>query len=153
MIDSFKGEHQFLSNFYNVPGGIAYDGAIYPTVENAFQAAKTLDLEERKHFETITPAAARARGRKVDLRKNWDYDRVDVMRELVVLKFSVPELSEKLLATGDEQIVEGNASHDRHWGTCRCPKHQGDGLNWLGRILMRVRKELKVQDPTETNAA
>jgi predicted NAD-dependent protein-ADP-ribosyltransferase YbiA (DUF1768 family) len=62
------------------------------------------------------------------------------MEELVRRKFADPELAEKLLATGDEELVEGNTWNDRFWGVCR-----GEGRNELGKILMRVRAELRVQ--------
>lgn len=45
MISEFKGESRFLSNFFAVP--IMYEGVEYPSVEHAFQAAKSLDPEER----------------------------------------------------------------------------------------------------------
>ncbi len=44
-IREFKGEFRFLSNFF--PSRIYHDGIEYPTVEHAFQAAKTLDFEQR----------------------------------------------------------------------------------------------------------
>lgn len=38
----FRGEYDFLSNFYKC--NVEHEGVIYSSVENAFQAAKTLDL-------------------------------------------------------------------------------------------------------------
>jgi len=38
MIDSFKGDFRFLSNFY--PVNVDYEGIMYPTVEHAYVAAK-----------------------------------------------------------------------------------------------------------------
>uniref|UniRef100_UPI00345E83CD NADAR domain-containing protein n=1 Tax=uncultured Duncaniella sp. TaxID=2768039 RepID=UPI00345E83CD len=49
-----------------------------------------------------------------------------------------PALAEKLIATGDAELVEGNYWHDTVWGVC-----DGVGENHLGKILMRVREELK----------
>ena len=40
-IGEFDGKFRFLSNFY--PSPIFYDGILYPTVEHAFQAAKTVN--------------------------------------------------------------------------------------------------------------
>lgn len=45
-IDKFDNEFAFLSNFYSSP--IVYEGIEYPTVEHAFQAAKTFDFDQRK---------------------------------------------------------------------------------------------------------
>ena len=144
MEKAFAGEFAFLSNFHPVEGGIEYEGVSYPTVENAFQAAKTLDPEERTQFETATPAQAKRLGQKVTLRDGWDYARVQVMKELVRQKFQNPELRDKLLATGNDPLEETNKWHDNYWGACQCARCNGKlGLNWLGRILMSVRKELK----------
>ncbi|MCK5616237.1 NADAR family protein, partial [Candidatus Pacearchaeota archaeon] len=53
----FKGEHFYLSNFYKAP--TMYDGVQYPTSENAYQAAKSLDPEVRKQFVDVTPGKAK----------------------------------------------------------------------------------------------
>ena len=61
------------------------------------------------------------------------------MYEIVLAKFTQnPDLKKKLLATGDEHLEEGNTWGDTIWGTV-----DGVGENRLGKILMRVRDELK----------
>lgn len=137
MIDSFRGEFGFLSNFYAAPA--AYQGVVYPTSEHAFQAAKTLDPKERKQIQRAsTPKMAKQLGRRVTLRPNWDNIRVAIMAEIVLDKFTRnPELAELLVETGDEVLVEGNTWNDFFWGQV-----EGKGQNWLGRILMAVRKQL-----------
>ena len=49
------------------------------------------------------------------------------------------DLADKLLATGDAYLEEGNTWHDEIWGV-----YQGEGTNWLGLILMQVREELRM---------
>lgn len=44
----FRGKYGFLSNFYNCC--IEYEGKVYPSVENAFQASKTLSRDERSRL-------------------------------------------------------------------------------------------------------
>lgn len=135
-IAEFQGEHRFLSNFW--PAEVALDGVRYPTVENAFQAAKTLDPQQRRQFETCSPAEAKRLGRRVTLRKDWNAVRVDVMSTLVLQKFvEHPALAARLKATGKAELEEGNRWNDRFWGVCG-----GVGANWLGRILMAVRASL-----------
>lgn len=86
-----------------------------------------------------TPAAAKRMGRKVVMRPDWDTVKFDIMLDLVRRKFlGHPDLREMLLATGDEQLIEGNYWGDRVWGVC-----DGTGENWLGRHLMTVRQELR----------
>lgn len=136
-IDSFRGAYRFLSNFF--PAEVAYEGAIYPSVENAFQAAKCVDASERTVFTVCSPAEAKRFGRRVRLRHDWEQVKLDIMRQLVADKFArSDELRRRLLATGDAELVEGNAWNDTFWGVCR-----GRGQNHLGRILMEVRDGLR----------
>ncbi len=141
MIGEFRGEHGFLSNFSKSP--IEYEGEVYPTLEHAFQAAKTRDPEERARIrKTANPVVAKRIGRKVSLRGDWEEVKGEVMFALLRQKFGIPALREKLLATGEEELVEGNRWHDKYWGRCSCEKCGGAGQNELGKALMLVRKEL-----------
>lgn len=135
MIDSFKGEYEFLSNFY--PATVSYEGDMYPSVEHAFQAAKTLDPQMRLKIRLSNAAGAKKLGRQLDLRSDWETIKLDVMRELLKAKFSDPELRAKLKATGRESLVEGNWWGDTFWGVCR-----GQGENHLGVLLMEIRDSL-----------
>src|SRR4051794_10492805 len=63
-IDSFQGEYRFLSNFW--PAEVVYEGVTYPSVEHAYQAAKTLSIEERKRIASLpTPGEAKKEGQKL----------------------------------------------------------------------------------------
>ena len=143
MIVEFDGQYDFLSNFYPCP--ILYEGIVYPTNEHFFQAMKTLDIETRKAIAAApTPGAAKRMGRHVSLPPDWEKIKVDVMRTGLMLKFTDAALAEKLLATGDEELVEGNWWHDQTWGSCFCPDHcRTPGRNLLGMLLMELRKELQ----------
>ena len=137
MIDSFKGEYFFLSNFYEAP--VTYEGLTYPNNEAAFQAMKTLDIEERRRFTEMDPNTAKQNGRRVKLRYDWEAVKFDIMLDICRAKFAQNgALAELLLKTGDEELVEGNTWRDTTWGVCG-----GKGKNWLGKILMQVRDELK----------
>ena len=136
-IERFAGDYAFLSNFH--PAIVFFDGHMYPTVENAFQAAKCLHEEDRAQFAALTPGQAKRLGRKVEMRPDWNSARLDVMHDLVLQKFrNHAELQEKLLATDDATLVEGNQWHDTFWGVCN-----GIGQNNLGQILMNVRGILR----------
>ena len=143
MITEFDGKYAFLSNFFYAP--FVYDGIIYPTNEHFFQAMKTLDQEKRKQIaEAKTPGVAKRMGRQVQLREDWEEVKYTAMRVGVERKFDAhPGLAEKLIATGDAILIEGNSWHDNTWGSCFCPKCAAiAGKNWLGEILMERRKEL-----------
>ena len=140
IIDSFRGKYYFLSNFF--PAEVTYNGLTYQNNEAAFQAQKTYSKEERIEFTTLEPRDAKRRGRRVRLRKDWEQVKDRVMEEIVRAKFSQnEELKEQLLATGDAQLVEGNRWNDRYWGV---DIRSGVGENHLGKILMKVRSELRL---------
>ena len=137
MINEFKGKYFFLSNFYNAQ--VEYEGLLYKNNEAAFQSAKVVDMERRKQFCKLDPSTAKRKGRNVTLRHDWEQIKDKVMEDCVRDKFTRnEELRQRLLDTGDEELVEGNVWGDQYWGVCR-----GRGKNMLGKILMRVREELK----------
>ena len=147
VISKFEGEHEFLSNFY--PSKIIYDiddgHIIYaPTVEHAFQAAKTINwLEEPDILTAPTPGKAKRLGRKCELRKDWEEVKDNIMRKFLCKKFAIPELRQKLLDTGDAYLIEGTTWHDNYWGICTCDRCGGRGQNRLGQLLMEIRKEIR----------
>lgn len=137
-IDSFRGEYRFLSNFE--PSAVALDGWEYPTVEHAYQAAKTLNLDERTEIrDAPSPGKAKVLGRLATMRPDFETTKVAIMSDLVRQKFERhQELRAKLLATEDHHLIEGNTWGDKYWGVCN-----GRGLNYLGRVLMSVREALR----------
>lgn len=138
MINTFMGKYRFLSNFFSAE--VEYGGLCYPTVEHAFQAAKSLYPYERLKVQAATsPGAAKHMGRVVTLRPDWESIKYQVMFNLVSKKFTNhPHLRDQLLMTGDVPLIEGNTWGDTTWGMCK-----GIGNNWLGKILMEVRISLK----------
>lgn len=141
MIDNFDREHAFLSNFYFSP--MIIDNVVYTTNEHFFQAMKSLNPKEREAIVLApTPGKAKRLGRKVSLRKDWEDIKEEVMLIGLRHKFSNPELRKKLLATGNEELIEGTIWHDNYWGICNCEACGGQGKNRLGKLLMQVREEL-----------
>ena len=145
MIKDFTEKYFFLSNFYNCY--LTYEGIIYCSTEAAFQAAKTLDINERKRIAKLGPSDAKKVGRKVVLRSDWEDVKDKVMYDVCLAKFTQNDslrLRERLLATGDEELIEGKTWHDNCWGNCSCDKCKNTiGENRLGKILMKIREELK----------
>lgn len=143
MISDFSRENFFLSNFYNAY--LDYEGVVFCSTEAAFQAAKTLDVEERKKIARMNPSESKKAGRKVTLRSDWDSVKDKVMYDVCLAKFTMNEpLKERLLATGDEELVEGNERHDNYWGNCTCDNCKDiPGRNQLGKTLMKVRADIR----------
>lgn len=142
-IDSFTGRYRFLSNFY--PAEVVFGLHVYPSVEHAYQAAKEEDEygDYRCHIRLCsTPGQAKRLGRQAQLRPDWEDIKLKVMEDLVRQKFysSDLDLGARLIETAGRDLIEGNTWGDRFWGKCR-----GVGHNHLGKILMKVRKELLLQ--------
>lgn len=137
MIGRFVGKNDYLSNFFEC--SVTYKDKTYLSTEAAFQAQKTKDKEIRKKFALLSPSDAKSLGREIKLRPDWEDIKVDVMYEICRAKFiQHPELAVRLLATGNEELVEGNNHGDTFWGMVN-----GKGENYLGRILMCIRNELR----------
>ena len=136
MINSFKGEYSFLSNFFEIP--VRYDGLLYRNSEAAFQAQKTNTKEERQKFTTMDASSSKRLGKSVTLRSDWEDIKDRIMYEICLAKFAQnPDLAQKLIDTKDEYLIEGNTWHDYYWGKCN-----GKGLNKLGEILMTIRDKV-----------
>lgn len=140
-IDSFRGPHDFLSNFYST--AVEYEGIKYGSSEHAYQAAKTLNMHARKIFTLpgMTPAMAKHLGQALLIRPNWDKIKLVVMNDILEAKFSCPWLRKWLLETGDAELIEGNEWGDTFWGVCH-----GKGSNFLGKMLMDLRKKLAKEE-------
>lgn len=120
-ITEFRHEYRFLSNFW--PARVQLGMYSFPTVEHAYQAAKTTDrLIQEAIREAESPSMAKRIGSKVTLRPDWDSIRLEIMADLLWQKFVINrELRSRLLATGERQLINGV------------------GENHLGRLLMHLR--------------
>lgn len=141
MTVAFQGRLAFCSNFTACPNGVRVYGILYPTAEHAYQALKTADTRLRYQVRDMpTPGQAKKMGRTLPLRSNWEKIKIDKMRHVVAAKFNQNRtMMKQLIETGTEQLAEVNEWGDRFWGECPA----GNGLNWLGRILMDLRESVK----------
>jgi len=131
-IVSFRGEFGFLSNFHPCKK--------IKSAEHLYQVSKTVLPKERKGvMKAETARRARELGQLVTLREGWDDMKISAMTKVVWKKFGGdPVLAQQLLDTGDAELIEGNHHKDRFWGV-----YKGKGANHLGKILMKVREELR----------
>lgn len=133
----FQDQYRWLSNFWEVP--IVYECVTYKSVEYAYQASKTLDKGWRENIKRCdTPAQAKRMGKKASLRTDWNDIKLSVMEELVRQKFDKEPYCSILITTGQCHIEESNNWNDTYWGVCN-----GKGANHLGKIIMKIRKELQ----------
>lgn len=129
-----RNEYFFLSNFY--PCKITFMGLTYENVEAASQAQKC--PERATEFVYLTGYQAKKLGRKVKLREDWEYVKIDLMYHILLAKFSDPILMDKLKSI-QGPIIEDNTWGDTFWGVCK-----GNGQNYLGRLLEIIRDGNKV---------
>jgi ribA/ribD-fused uncharacterized protein len=150
VIDRFTGEFEFLSNYYE--GAVRYKGTKFPSSEHAYQCQKIPPELWHKIIAIKKPSNAKravktllndpSRGFQWD-QTEWDKIKVQVMREILRVKFSHPMLSDMLRDTKPARLIEGNTWKDKFWGI-PVDKHgalTGVGENWLGRLLMEIRDE------------
>lgn len=141
----FSGPLGFLSNFDETPFFVPQLGGEAASGEHAFNALKTLDpAEQRDVLAAPTPSLAKRQGRRVALRPGWDTGvRVWAMQRVLTAKYALPGLAQRLVDTGDLELVETNHWHDQFWGSCFCPRHEPvPGANMLGELTMAVRAHL-----------
>lgn len=162
-----KGDNYFeFSNFYLAP--VEIDGKSYLSSEHAYQASKFLgpDATDRskKYAEEIrkvnTPnksrilaSQKRVGGYKwktdlnptiekysdVKLRTDWESSKDNVMRLIVLAKFSQHSNLRSLLLNTNDAIIQENSPRDSYWGIGK----DGKGNNMLGIILMETRDTLR----------
>lgn len=154
-ISEFSEEYRFLSNFWF--SKVVMYGIEFPTLEHAFQAAK-IDPKDPRHTENPYAQmrkmaalkkprdAKRAGGRNgwVLMRKDWDQVKLDLILVLLRRKFQDASLREKLLATGERPLIEGNHHGDDFWGM-KIKDGFLTGRNLLGQMLMKVRAEIRAE--------
>jgi len=79
----------------------------------------------------------------------WVKIREQIYTEVLLDKFSIPNLKKQILSTQDKQLVEASP-FDKIWGIGFASDHpdaeypsKWRGLNLLGKVLMGVREELQ----------
>jgi len=148
VIASFEGYYRFLSNFYPVfPQTIILDDMAYPTVEHAFQATKrpVTDKNYRKRLQLVTsPGYVKKIGNETEVSPGWEENKLQIMETLIRQKFTNNEkLRDLLLKTGNSILIEGNYWNDQFWGVFIDKNGNCKGENNLGKLLMKIRKELR----------
>lgn len=143
MIKFYKVGSPFgeFSNFSRF-GFVDDEGKYWPTSEHYFQAQKfsSIELKEKiRLFHSPMEAAMEGRNPNNPLRSDWENIKDEIMYYAVYQKICQNRtVKELLLSTEDEEIIE-HTINDSYWGD----GGDGSGLNKLGEILMKVRKELR----------
>lgn len=147
----------FLSNFIPSDLHIEFNNKIFSNSEQLFMYLKAMyfhDIETADKIikEGVYPKSAKALGRQVKNynESEWSKVREEKMYIAVMAKFSFnEELKQKLLKTYPKILVEGTPM-DPVWGVMIkwdddriLDEKNWKGQNLLGKVLMRVRNDLK----------
>jgi hypothetical protein len=142
MINRFKDEYRWLSNFADVI--VTFEGIKYKSIEHAYQAAKSTDADWRTFCASdISAGKVKKSSRKIEVRSDWEEIKVEVMKDLLIQKFSNGRYKNLLLNTGSVTIQEGNYWGDVFWGI---DLQTGEGKNMLGKLIMEIRKNLEERE-------
>lgn len=137
------------------PSTFTVDGVKYNTAEQYMMAMKAYYFNDYAAYDAIMktndPSEQKAIGRTV---KNFNVEAWNAVSRGFVYKANMAKFSQDkfllkvLLNTGDKELVEASP-YDRIWGVGRSAvdpkildKANWLGTNWLGEVLMKVRKDL-----------
>eukprot|EP00298_Acanthocystis_sp_HF-20_P011360 c19354_g1_i1.p1 GENE.c19354_g1_i1~~c19354_g1_i1.p1 ORF type:complete len:242 (-),score=78.97 c19354_g1_i1:19-744(-) len=165
-----KKEFGELSNFWKMSHPLIFEGEEYKTSEHLYQAMRYIIAEQtpeiveyiREIRTAKTPYMSKILANQdvSDKRYEWRrklieiidkyYDHVsiapqwfdvniDAMRHILRLKFTTDQKCKDLLINTGSNLLAENSPYDDFWGLGR----DGDGENWLGKILVEIREELK----------
>ena len=135
----------WFSNMLPLDKPYLYQGTLYKTSENFYQAMKLpkdkIDL--RKEIASMSPYQAKRDIKKYTWRDSWNQEEsLKVMEHILRVKFGPNTIWEtKLKMSQDYELVEWNNWGDNFWGKDIVSKR---GENNLGKILMKIREEKNV---------
>ena len=141
----FKSDTR-LSNYYMC--NVKIDNLTFSSSEAAYHAEKFLDEDIKKLLTRLIPDEAKHVTRELSrfIRLDWDNVKYNLMKKVVLEKFKQnPKCLKELLDTEDIELIEDTTGwHDNIWGECTCEECKNkEHKNYLGKILMEVRNELK----------
>eukprot|EP00026_Physarum_polycephalum_P020054 Phypoly_transcript_22398.p1 GENE.Phypoly_transcript_22398~~Phypoly_transcript_22398.p1 ORF type:complete len:202 (+),score=32.48 Phypoly_transcript_22398:2-607(+) len=144
---SCRNQYGCFSNFKI--GTIMMDGKPWRSAEHWYQAQKYTGTEHVERIRNLKRAQEAFDEGQLDLKgkrsyADWEKNKRDIMYKVVKAKFSQRLVFRRiLLETGDRPIFEH--CEDKVWGDGK----DGTGKNYLGKILMRVRDELRKEEEKE----
>lgn len=153
LIRSSRQEHGWMGNMS--PHPVRYQNIYYKTAETLFQCLRFTDNDVRYEImgaESPLKAKmiAKLNSDSMVVKPMTPADIENMRRCLTAKLQQYPELVTKLVATGEEEIIEdvtkrpqGNALF---WGAAQQTDNSWKGENWLGKLWMELRSQL-ILDP------
>lgn len=143
-----KWVRNWFSNF--AESQFQIDGIRYRSVETYYQSHKSNNRSDWERMSQMDSPLAKKEGRKLNIRPDWEEIKYEIMKTALRLKFSIPKWRDKLLATGNEILVEWNNWKDLCWGVSIM---DNKGKNLLGLALMEIRDEIKTKEDAKDNTS
>jgi ribA/ribD-fused uncharacterized protein len=146
IVGFYEREFYCFSNFSSFQ--VKWKGKLWPTSEHAYQASRFMG-KNPKVVEQIIKAMSADAAYKIAVKNIGDdfdkYRELDLKNMESILRAKLkqnPYVMHKLLQTGKHKIVE-DSPKDSFWGWGK----DGKGRNELGKIWMKLRKEVEVRTP------
>ncbi len=153
-IERFREENYFLSNMYPLTNWVVAEcGILVPTSEHDYQVSRFVSIEHQlavaeardpdgdRHGIASKELAHKLLDEGAEQLPDWDLIKPGKMLAALLRKFDAnKDIADKLVATGNQELVEGNNWEDRFWGVD--PIGSRNGKNWLGKLLMVVREDV-----------
>jgi len=136
IITSFTNNYDFLSNSFNNP--ITYKGLTYTCAGSAYWSQRVKDEKAKIKYTRLNHNKARAKALQAIPIDNWEQNRMNIMKDILKVKFSDPVLKKALLDTKDAKLLNNTSYNDQYWGI-----YYEKGQNRLGKLLEEIRSELK----------
>lgn len=145
--EGFQGNRRWLSNMW--PCDIKLGQYNFQSSEAAYQAFKFTKNESSiiEKLQKLPAISSKVFARQNPI-TNSDFEakKLEYMEKVLRIKFSNPFLERKLFLTGSDELVEYNDWGDTFWGV-----YNNEGENNLGKILMKIREEIKRKNTFEND--
>lgn len=154
----FRKTKEDWGGLSNMAGGykIVLDGVNILTAEALYQACRFPHLPEVQKLilEQRSPMTAKMVGKphRANTRPDWPQVRIRVMKWCIRVKLlnNIHQFGSLLLGTKDLPIVEWSRK-DEFWGAKLYEEKYFIGINALGRLLMELREDIKVNQSIFSN--
>ena len=110
MITKFKGEYEFLSMDY--PTKIIYNGFEFNNAETAFIASKCDNIKQQKKLSRLNAVSARKKKSSIPDNPVWEKKKDRELFNILKIKFSDPELRQKLIDTFPKKLMNNVSYND-----------------------------------------
>ncbi len=149
----FRSTKQIHGGLSNMAGGyvLKVNDVIILSSEALYQACRYPHLPEVQEqiLAEKSPMTAKMISKKYykETRQDWDKIRFKVMYWCLQVKLSQnwEKFYKELQATGKKPIVE-YSEKDKVWAACPINSEELQGINALGRLLMKLREEFVLND-------